>query len=259
MFKHLNLLLLLSLFNHSGSITRSVKGIKGGDATLSCEFKDTHYLDLSRLSSILSCQNEECESESESQNERVFKTGSCAVIIKNLRLSDAGKYILTVYYTNTQAEVKRQIRTYRLHFQDEVSVKKGEELKLDVLLPNANKVVHWTRRSTGPKEDWSRSHGLRSDRMSIRDRNLIISNFTARDTGTYEVLDTEGEILIMVTVTESEDKMTLMNDDKQQRTPSLLPEAYWIVPVELSVFLVILVALKGKRMHRCPGAQLHVC
>lgn len=110
------------LYVFAGSITRSVKGIKGGNATLSCQFeaKDIHYIDLSRLTSILSCQNEECESESESQNGRVFKTGSCAVIIKNLRLSDAGKYILRVYYTNTQAEVKRQIMTYRLHFQGNV-------------------------------------------------------------------------------------------------------------------------------------------
>uniref|UniRef100_A0A671QCJ4 Immunoglobulin subtype domain-containing protein n=1 Tax=Sinocyclocheilus anshuiensis TaxID=1608454 RepID=A0A671QCJ4_9TELE len=83
----------------------------------------------------------------------------------------------------------------------EISVKKGEELKLDVLLPNAYKVVYWTKRSTGRKEDWNRSHGVRSDRMTIRDGNLIINNFTATDAGTYEVLDSEGEILIMVTVT----------------------------------------------------------
>lgn len=80
-------------------------------------------------------------------------------------------------------------------------MKEGAELKLDVLLPNAYKVVHWTKRSTGRKEDWNRSLGVRSDRMTIRDGNLIINNFTATDAGTYEVLDTVGEILIMVTVT----------------------------------------------------------
>lgn len=72
---------------------------------------------------------------------------------------------------------------------------------MDVLLSNAYKVVHWTKRSTGWREDWNRSHGVRSDRMTIRDGNLIINNFTATDAGTYEVLDSEGEILIMVTVT----------------------------------------------------------
>ncbi len=101
-----------------------MKGKKGGNVTLPCEFeaKDIYYINLSRLKGIISCQNEECESESESesQNGRVFKKASCDVIIKDLRLSDAGKYILRVHYTNTQAEVKRQIRTYRLHFQGNV-------------------------------------------------------------------------------------------------------------------------------------------
>lgn len=80
-------------------------------------------------------------------------------------------------------------------------MQEGEELKLDVLLFNAYKVEHWTKRSTGRKEDWNRSHGVRCDRMTIRDGNLIINNFTATDAGTYEVLDSEAEILIMVTVT----------------------------------------------------------
>ncbi len=74
-----------------------MKGKKGGNVTLPCEFeaKDIYYINLSRLKSIISCQNEECESESESesesQNGRVFKKASCDVIIKDLRLSDAGK------------------------------------------------------------------------------------------------------------------------------------------------------------------------
>ncbi|XDV33523.1 hypothetical protein PO909_003909 [Leuciscus waleckii] len=251
----------MCLYNYSGTTTISVKGKKGGKITLKCDdkAKDIVYTDLSRFKSILSCQNEECESESESQNGRVFKEGSCDVVIKDLRLSDAGKYILRVYYSNDKAQVKRQIRTYRLYFHDEISVKKGEELKLDVLLINADKVVHWAKRSTGRKEDWSRSHGVRRDRMNIRDRNLIINNFTATDAGTYEVLDSEGEILIMITVTESKDKRNYINDDTQQHTSPLPSEAYWIVPVELSVCLLILVALKRKKMHRCTGAQLHIC
>uniref|UniRef100_A0A671MI13 Immunoglobulin V-set domain-containing protein n=1 Tax=Sinocyclocheilus anshuiensis TaxID=1608454 RepID=A0A671MI13_9TELE len=84
---------------------------------------------------------------------------------------------------------------------NEVSVKTGEELKLDVLLSNADKVQHQSRRSTEWMKDWSRTDGVQSERMTIRDRNLIISNFTARDAGTYRVLDPDGEILITVTVT----------------------------------------------------------
>lgn len=112
----------MSIF--AGTTTISVKGKKGGNITLPCEFeaKDVYYIDLSRLKNILSCQNEECESESEneSQNGRVFKNRSCDMIFKNLKLSDAGKYILRVHYTNTQGDVMRQIRTYRLHFQGKV-------------------------------------------------------------------------------------------------------------------------------------------
>ncbi|KAF4100968.1 hypothetical protein G5714_019164 [Onychostoma macrolepis] len=125
------------------------------------------------------------------------------------------------------------------NYSDEISVKKGEELKLDVQLSNAYKVVHWTKRGTERKEDWNKSHGVRSDRMTIRDGNLIINNFTATDAGTYEVLDTEGEILIMVTVTESKDKINYFNDDIQQHTSPLPPEVYWIVLVELFVLLIL--------------------
>ncbi|KAK2887752.1 hypothetical protein Q8A67_015980 [Cirrhinus molitorella] len=104
---------------------------------------------------------------------------------------------------------------------DEISVKKGEELKLGVLLSNAYKVVHWTKRSTGRKEDWIRSHGVRRDRMTIRDGNLIINNFTASDAGTYEVLDIEGQILIMVTVT---DEISVKTGE-QLKLPVLLASA----------------------------------
>ncbi|KAL0167316.1 hypothetical protein M9458_039160, partial [Cirrhinus mrigala] len=82
----------------------------------------------------------------------------------------------------------------------EISVKIGEELKLDVLLPNADKVQHQGKGSTGWKEDWSRTDGVQNKRLTIRDGNLIISNFTARDARTYIVLDSEGKIMNMVTV-----------------------------------------------------------
>ncbi|ROL44074.1 hypothetical protein DPX16_1090 [Anabarilius grahami] len=192
-FKHLNLLLLLSLFNYSETSTIPVTGIKGGSVTLSCDF-EAKDIDLRRFSkNILSCQNDECESE----NGRLFKEGSCDVIIKDLRLSDAGKYILKVYNDDGQTELKM----YQLCIHDEISVKKGEQLKLDVLLVDADKVQHQSRRSTGWKEDWKRSEGVQNDRMTFRDGNLIIKNFASTDAGTYEVLDSEGEILIMVTVT----------------------------------------------------------
>ncbi len=65
-------------------------------------------------------------------------------------------------------------------------MKTGEELKLDVLLSNADKVQHQSREWT---EVWKRGHGVQNDQLNDRDGNLIINNFTANDAGTYRVLD----------------------------------------------------------------------
>uniref|UniRef100_A0A672LB53 Ig-like domain-containing protein n=1 Tax=Sinocyclocheilus grahami TaxID=75366 RepID=A0A672LB53_SINGR len=81
-----------------------------------------------------------------------------------------------------------------------VSVKTGEQLKLDVL-SNADKVQHQNETSAEWTEIWSRSDRDQSDRLTDSDGTLTINNFTASDAGTYRVLDTEGEILITVTVT----------------------------------------------------------
>uniref|UniRef100_A0A673I348 Immunoglobulin V-set domain-containing protein n=1 Tax=Sinocyclocheilus rhinocerous TaxID=307959 RepID=A0A673I348_9TELE len=82
----------------------------------------------------------------------------------------------------------------------EFSVKISEKLKLDVLLSNADKVQHHSRRSTEWKDVWKRGHGVQNDQLNDRDGNLIINNFTASDAGIYRVLDSEGELLITVTV-----------------------------------------------------------
>ncbi|KAL0167323.1 hypothetical protein M9458_039167, partial [Cirrhinus mrigala] len=79
-----------------------------------------------------------------------------------------------------------------------ISVKIGEELKLDVLLPDADKVQHQSRSSTEWMEVWRSSNGVQSERMTIRDGNLTISHFTAKDEGTYRVLEPDKEILITV-------------------------------------------------------------
>uniref|UniRef100_A0A8C1U9J2 Uncharacterized protein n=1 Tax=Cyprinus carpio TaxID=7962 RepID=A0A8C1U9J2_CYPCA len=82
---------------------------------------------------------------------------------------------------------------------DEISVKTGEQVKLDVLFSRADKVE--TNSSGEWREVWKRGHGVWSERMTDRDGNLTIKEFTSNDTGTYRVLDSEGEILITVTVT----------------------------------------------------------
>ncbi len=82
---------------------------------------------------------------------------------------------------------------------DKSSVKIGEQLKLDVLLASANKVE--TNSSGKWTEVWSRDHRVSNDRLTDTDGTLTIKDFTASDAGSYRVLDSEGEILITVTVT----------------------------------------------------------
>ncbi|XP_051728011.1 uncharacterized protein LOC127500693 isoform X9 [Ctenopharyngodon idella] len=244
-FNRLNLLLLLCLVYHSESSSISVSGIKGGSVTLSCDFEDREILVISLNSqseNIPVCQEKNCSG-------RVFKEGSCDVIIKDLIFSDAGKYILIVYYNNDQREPKREILKYHLHIQDEISVKRGEELKMDVLLINADKVQHWTNRSTGQKEVWTRGHGVRSDRLNISDETLIINRFTVTDTGTYRVLDSEGEILITVTVTESKGNLKNTDEDKTDDSEHHTV-GYWIVAVGLTVILVLTAVVLHKHLLR---------
>ncbi|XP_059364933.1 uncharacterized protein LOC132103882 isoform X2 [Carassius carassius] len=187
---------------------RSESGKKRGNIRLRCEHEDNNIvqIDLITRSEIIEvCETEECRG-------RVFKEGNCDVVIKNLIFSDAGKYTLRIHYNNDQTELKPnndQIVpkepkqwTYHLHIHDEISVKTGEELKMSVLVSDADKVK--TNSSGEWKEVWTRDHGVQSDRMSNdTDINLIIKSFLDSDAGTYRVLDTEGEILITVTITAS--------------------------------------------------------
>ncbi|XP_048041582.1 uncharacterized protein LOC125265415 [Megalobrama amblycephala] len=240
----LNLLLLLCLVYHSvtGNTTVHVTGIKGGRVTLSCDFEDREISDISlnSLSEIIPvCQEKNCSG-------RVFKEGSCDVIIKDLIFSDAGKYFLNIYYYNDQREVRRRILEYHLHIHGEISVETGEQLKMDVLMINADKVE---KNSSGEwTEVWTRGHGVSSDRLTDRDGNLTISNFTVSDTGTYRVLDSEGEIWITVTVTES----NLKNTDEDETDSEHHTVGYWIVAVVLTVILILIVAavVFHKHLHR---------
>uniref|UniRef100_A0A672PN99 Immunoglobulin subtype domain-containing protein n=1 Tax=Sinocyclocheilus grahami TaxID=75366 RepID=A0A672PN99_SINGR len=106
-------------------------------------------------------------------------------------------------YPYTRDRRKRR-RYFSFYFnqsvtKNEISVKTGEQMKLDVLLSRADKVE--TNSSGEWTEVWKRGHGVWSDRLTDTDGNLTIKNFTSNDTGTYRVLDSEGEVLITVTVT----------------------------------------------------------
>ncbi|KAK7139595.1 hypothetical protein R3I93_016664 [Phoxinus phoxinus] len=243
------LLTALLLLITQGSSTEPVSGIKGGTVSLSCGSEDREIVDISLygvLENIPVCVKN-CSG-------RVFKEGSCDVVITDLRLRDAGKYFLHVYYNNDQTEVKRQILKYHLHIHDEISVQKGEDLELDVLLINADKVERSS--SSGWTELWTRGHGVSSDRLTDRDETLIIHEFTVNDTGVYRVLDSDNEVWITVTVTESIlDSKGNLSDTDEDDTDDTEHRHYWMLPVGLTVVLVLMVlvlrVLAAVVIHRC--------
>ncbi|XDV33580.1 hypothetical protein PO909_003947, partial [Leuciscus waleckii] len=232
----------------AGSSTKAVSGIKGGNFTLSCGSEDREIVEIiliSRSKNIRVCEKKNCSG-------RVFKEGSCDVVIKDLIYRDAGKHILRVRYNNDQTEVKRQTLEYHLHIHDEISVKKGEDLKLDVLLSKADKVER--NSSEGWTEVWTRGHGVNSDRLTVSDETLIINEFTVTDTGTYRVLDSNNETLITVSVTESVlDWKGNLNETDEDKTDDTEHRNHWMLPVGLTVFLVlvVLVVLTAVVIYRC--------
>ncbi|XP_042610742.1 uncharacterized protein LOC109066904 isoform X2 [Cyprinus carpio] len=235
-------LTIFLLFVLPGTPSGPVKEKKGGIATLSCEVEGNDITDINiiRMSKNISvCQTEKCSG-------RIFKKRVCDVVIEDLRFSDAGKYILRFVYKNYPA------KTYHLQIHDEVSVKIGEELKLDVLLPNADKVE--TNSSGEWREVWKRGHGVCCERMTDRDGNLSIKEFTSNDTGTYRVLDSEGETLITVTVTDTlsatQSKDKLDTDDEQPNATEQLPAWVWILIVLVVLGALALVAFAVNRTHQ---------
>ncbi|XP_058609736.1 uncharacterized protein LOC131525801 [Onychostoma macrolepis] len=223
MFRCFNL--LFCLVYHSGG--------KGDNTTLPCQFEasDIFRIDLWKQKSIFSCQNQTCES-----GRFLKKEGTCDVIIKNLSFSDAGKYTLKVFYNHTQTVLnQKKERMYQLHIHGSISVQKGEELDD---LSHAYLVRYQSSGSTEWKEVWNK---VQSD--------VNHHKFKANDTGTYRVLDSEGNILITVTVTvltesgtESKvklDKKNEITDDTKQ-----FPVWAWILIGVLAVLAVIFIVIK---------------
>ncbi|XP_016102559.1 uncharacterized protein [Sinocyclocheilus grahami] len=227
-----NLLLLFCFVISSETTSILVK--KGSNATLPCELKDRDIFNviLKRQSkNIPVCKTENCSG-------RAFKIKACDVVIKDLIFSDAGKYILRVFYGNDQTELKQQ-REYHLHIHDETLVKIGEELKLDVLRASAEKVE--TNSSGDWREVWNRNHGVLDHHLTDSDGNLTIKGFTANDTGTYRVLDSENNTLITVTVREysTESEKDKINDPKDTVLSVVLPVVSGVLVLVLIIFVVI--------------------
>lgn len=124
---------ILSVFAESytvGNISIHVTGQQGENATLACNIEDRdifHVILTSLGRNIPVCEMKNCSG-------RFFKKGSCDIFIKDLHLSDAGKYILRVFYNNDQTEVERQIRTYQLHIHGKVKTDQSISFPLVIVL-----------------------------------------------------------------------------------------------------------------------------
>lgn len=253
----LKLLLLLWVSNYIETIPIHVAGKKGGGIILPCEFKAREIFHI-RLNRPKPFEGEIFVYDKKYCSKRICKKGACDVVIKDLRLSDAGKYILNVYYNNANSVLEPHIRTYQLHIYDDISVKIGEELKLDVLLPNARQVMHQNISSTEWKKVWKRDSKSRAnithDRLNDSNGTLSIKEFTADDAGTYRVLGFEGEILITVTVTdeksisstESKGNLNCADDDKERNHWGLFGPAGLFVSVVFTLLVMILIAIIKK-------------
>ncbi|XP_050956510.1 uncharacterized protein LOC127157324 isoform X2 [Labeo rohita] len=251
----MKLMLLLWVFKYSETIPIHVMGKKGASVTFPCELEDRgiFHISLNRLSkNILVYQNEYCR-------KQVCKKGACDVVMKDLRLRDAGKYSLNVYYMNAMSVLEPQIRTYKLHIHDDFFVKTGKKLKLDVLLPDARQVLHQNKTTAEWKEVWKRDRKKRvrvtHDRMNDRDGTLTITEFMADDAGTYRVMDFEGEILITVTVADekksksTEKKLNCTDDGKKHNHRDLSePAGQFVSAVFAALPVLILIAAVVKKL-----------
>ncbi|KAK2887753.1 hypothetical protein Q8A67_015981 [Cirrhinus molitorella] len=118
---------------------------------------------------------------------------------------------------------------------DQVSVKIGEELKLDVLKTHVNKVVHQNKISTKWMVVWKRRGWVNDDGLTVSDGNLNINMLTVNDAGIYRVLDFDDEILITVTVTESSRDSKGNHTDDDKTDSELFPVLNWIVETYAAV------------------------
>ncbi len=96
----------------AGNTDIPVSGKKGGNITLTCEFKNDKIFEtelFKQSEDIDVCKEKSCSG-------RVFKQGACDVVIKNLSFSDAGKYTLRVSYSNDETNVTHpKDWNYQLH------------------------------------------------------------------------------------------------------------------------------------------------
>ncbi|XDV33511.1 hypothetical protein PO909_003903 [Leuciscus waleckii] len=168
----------------------TVDGQKGGNVTLPCDL--TTQNDLSMFLKFSSLYAYGVRQAAEFKG-RVHKSGSCDLVLQGLKTTDAGQYISEIFDNGELISTN----SYEVHVAYNITGRKGEELKFDLLPRDAEKVVHQTDKGT--EEVWKR--GQDDNQLTDTNGSLTISNFSPRDAGTYLVLNSSGGILNTVTVT----------------------------------------------------------
>lgn len=246
--QRVNLLWCLTflLFIFPGASSLTVAGQIGGSITLPCNSSNRE--DFSTLLTfgpkIAYGFNQDKYYE-----DRVHESGSCDLILQDLKSTDAGKYISKVYASGQLPN----IYTYDIHVYVTLTGQKGEELMFDDLPREAENVTHLTNASC--TEVWRRGQGVLTDRLIDKNGCLTIKNFTSSDAGTYRVLNSTEEILVTVRVTEfrteSKDKLDSTHEDETLDTERV-PVWGWILigMVALVALIVFAAIMIRQRLNR---------
>ncbi|XP_052388686.1 uncharacterized protein LOC127935119 isoform X1 [Carassius gibelio] len=216
-----------------GADSLPVVGEIGGSITLKCNSDNTQDPILTFGTRIAYGVNQD-----EHFRDRVHKTDTCDLILQDLKTTDAGKYLLTLYVEG------EPLCSYSYEVRVDVNLTAliGEEVMLADLPGDAESVEHLT--NTGSTEVWRRRMGVLTDRLMDKDGHLIIRSYTLRDAGTYRVLNSTGGVLVTVTLTESKYEQDSTRDDNTKGTER---HHVWV----WMMALVAVIAFTGFMIYRC--------
>ncbi|XP_058609731.1 uncharacterized protein LOC131525796 isoform X1 [Onychostoma macrolepis] len=232
-FSFIRWLIISLLFISPGASSLTVEGRKGGNITLPCSL--TNREDLTTVLTFGPIKAYGAHQD-KWYKDRVHKTGSCNLILQDLKTTDAGKYVSQVF-ANGQL---LNIYTYDVHLKVTLTGQKGEELMFE--LPREAESVEQIT-DTNSKEVWRRGEGVPTDWLSTE-------SFSSSDTGTYRVLNSTGGILVTVTVTESSTGLMDRMDHTHEDEPHDRERVHVCVGIGFGV-LVALIVFVVIMNHRC--------
>ncbi|KAJ8375204.1 hypothetical protein SKAU_G00057840 [Synaphobranchus kaupii] len=134
-----------------------------------------------------------------------FKAGDCSLLLRDVRFSDARLYESYV----SEGKGRRFIRSVELSVKDHKyreTVAAGKSLQLKLHTTQAATVVFVGNEVAGAVVVWQRGGGGsgQGGRLSEGEKELTLSDVKLEDSGTYKVLDPQGQVVSTVDVTVEE-------------------------------------------------------